>query len=403
MRILFLSTWHPYPADNGSKIRIQHLLQALAARHAVSLVSFSFGTAQGGVGPGLSGALRAAETVAVDPFVTNKAPALKRFLSAAPVVTRPIPQMQALVRRLLAEQEFDMLVVSGAVMERYAGEAPSGTLRILEEHNSLSRMMHDRYRAGQGSLARGQYWLSWRKMRRYERALYGRFDLVTLVSEQDRAYSERYVRAENARIKVVPNGVDNEANPFHGARRAGSRLIYNGALTYQANYDAVRFFLAETYPAIRAAAPETTFTVTGSTKDVDLAGLDLDQSVELTGYVDDIRPLVAGATVCVIPLREGGGTRLKILEALALGTPVVSTSKGAEGLAVADGEHLLLADDPDDFARATIRLLTDEALRRKLAQNGRRLVEETYDWRQIGLHFVDLLEGLARERGGRQA
>jgi glycosyltransferase involved in cell wall biosynthesis len=338
--------------------------------------------------------------VNTDPFVANRVPALRRFLSAAPVVTRPIPQMQALTRRLLAERQFEVVVVSGAVMEKYARQAPAGTSLALEEHNSLSRMMYERYRAGRGWPARGQYWFSWQKMRRYERALYGRFDLVTLVSEQDREYSKRIVHDQNARVRVIPNGVDCAANPFQGARRAATELIYNGALTYQANYDAVRFFLAEIYPLIRATKPETTFKVTGSTDGVPLGGLALDESVTLTGYVEDIRPEVAGAAVCVIPLKEGGGTRLKILEALALGTPVVSTSKGAEGLAVRAGEHLLIADDPGCFARETTRLLEDEALRRRLAENGRRLVEARYDWRQIGRDYTALIERLAIGRKG---
>lgn len=400
MRILFLSTWHPYPADNGSKIRIHHLLQALGARHEVCLVSFSFGTAQPGAGPLLNEALRTVDTVAVNPFEANQAPAARRFLSAAPLVARAIPQMQALCRRLLVEQEFEAVVASGAVMERYAREAPAGTFRALEEHNSLSRMMHERYQAGQGGLARWQYWFSWQKMRRYERALYGRFDLVTLVSEQDRAYSERYVHDERARVRVIPNGVDCEANAFRGASAAGSGLIYNGALTYQANCDAVRFFLAEIYPLIKSAAPEVTFKVTGSTTGVPLAGLALDDSVQLTGYVDDIRAEVVGAVVCVIPLREGGGTRLKLLEAMALGTPVVSTSKGAEGLAVVAGEHLLIADDPAQFAHATVRLLRDKALRHRLAENGRRLVENRYDWQQIGREYAALLERAATAQSG---
>ncbi|MGD8807776.1 MAG: glycosyltransferase family 4 protein, partial [Chloroflexota bacterium] len=169
---------------------------------------------------------------------------------------------------------------------------------------------------------------------------------------------------------------------------------------YQANYDAVRYFLAEIYPLIRTARPETTFKVTGSANGALLDGLALDESVKLTGFVKDIRPEVAGAAVCVIPLREGGGTRLKILEALALGTPVVSTSKGAEGLAVESGKHLLIADDPGHFARETLRLLGDAGLRRALAENGRRLVEAAYDWRRIGREYTALLERLTPGQKG---
>jgi len=122
--------------------------------------------------------------------------------------------------------------------------------------------------------------------------------------------------------------------------------------------------------------------------------------VEFTGYVQDIRPIVAGSAVCVVPLRQGGGTRLKILEAMALGTAVVSTSKGAEGLDVMDGVHLLIADDPAAFASATRSLLQDAGLRDRLVTNARRLVEERYDWREIGGRFVSLVEGtVARVKG----
>jgi len=119
---------------------------------------------------------------------------------------------------------------------------------------------------------------------------------------------------------------------------------------------------------------------------------ELGDGVRLSGYLEDIRPVVAGASVCVAPIRQGGGTRLKILEAMALGTPVVATSKGAEGLDVADGEHILIADGPAEFANRTLQLLRDPALRQRLAYNARRLVEEWYDWGPIGQRFVRLVE-----------
>jgi glycosyltransferase involved in cell wall biosynthesis len=143
--------------------------------------------------------------------------------------------------------------------------------------------------------------------------------------------------------------------------------------------------------------------ITGSTVGADLGGLNLDDSVHLTGYVPDVRIPVAEATVCVVPIRQGGGTRLKILEAMALGTPVVATSKGAEGLEVIDGEHLLLADTPQAFADATLRLLGDPALRARLVASARRLVEARYDWAQIGQRFVRLVEETVAGRREMQA
>ena len=131
----------------------------------------------------------------------------------------------------------------------------------------------------------------------------------------------------------------------------------------------------------------------------------LEKHVQLTGLVDDVRPIVRKSSVAIVPVNSGGGTRLKVLEAMALGTPVVSTSKGAEGLDMLDGEHLLIADDPQAFAAQTIRLLEDSALRERLARNARRHVEQCYDWAEIGERFTDLVEQVATHRsdGSRRA
>jgi glycosyltransferase involved in cell wall biosynthesis len=175
-------------------------------------------------------------------------------------------------------------------------------------------------------------------------------------------------------------------------------LVFNGALTYSANYDAMRYFLSEIHPRIRREESAVSLTITGSTAGVDLSALPLDRSVHLSGQVEDVRPLVAGASVCVVPIRQGGGTRLKILEAMALGTPVVATAKAAEGLAVTPEEHILIADDPAGFTAQVLRLLRDPALRQRLARDARRLVEGTYDWPAIGRQFTQLVETVARER-----
>jgi glycosyltransferase involved in cell wall biosynthesis len=159
----------------------------------------------------------------------------------------------------------------------------------------------------------------------------------------------------------------------------------------------MRFFLGEIYPQIRHHRPGVRLRITGSKQGLDLSGLPLDESVILTGFVEDIRSEIAAATAAVVPLLAGGGTRLKILEAMALGTPVVSTRKGAEGLNVVDGQHLLMADDPTSFAKQAVRLLDDPDLRRLLSIQARDLVENRYDWAQIGKQFVSSVEKV-RER-----
>jgi glycosyltransferase involved in cell wall biosynthesis len=154
----------------------------------------------------------------------------------------------------------------------------------------------------------------------------------------------------------------------------------------------MHYFLDEIYPLIRAQEPEVSLAITGSTSGVDLAGLPLGAGAETVGFVEDVRPLVAGAWAVVAPIRQGGGTRLKILEAMALGTPVVATSKAAEGLSVTSGRDILIADGPDAFAACVVQLLRDAALREYLAGNARQLVELEYDWQAIGQRFVDLIE-----------
>ncbi len=194
------------------------------------------------------------------------------------------------------------------------------------------------------------------------------------------------------KLGVVPNGafIDKDWQ-YPGSPHEGE-LIFNGALTYHANFDAMEYFLKDIFPRVRKEMPQVSLKITGTTKGVPLDSLPEYDNVEFTGFLDDIKPLMANSWACVVPLRIGGGTRLKILEAMSLGTPVISTVKGAEGLDVVHGEHLLIANDAEQFSRQTIQLLTDESLRQKLSLQARRLVEEKYDWQCIQQHFCELVE-----------
>lgn len=260
----------------------------------------------------------------------------------------------------------------------------------------MSRWARERYDRASGITQRVRCWVSWRKSRWYEGRMYPRFDLVTMVSEVDRQSTLSSVGADRVVVAVVPNGVDCDHNHPGLAERKSNMLVYNGALTYSANYDAMQWFLAAVYPQIKKRVPDVSLAITGSTKGADLAGLMLDDSVRLTGYLDDVRLPVAAATVCVVPIREGGGTRLKILEAMALGTPVVATPKGAEGLNVVNGEHCLIASSPEAFAAQTVSLLRRADLRERFAASARSLVEREFSWEQIGRQFVGLIEEAAR-------
>jgi len=396
MKILFLSTWYPYPPDNGSKIRAYYLLRALAAQHEVVAVAFRPPT-----GEGLSTAaphLNESRAIAVpdDPFRHVNAPQWVKYLSPYPLAFRASPAMKTAVANQAASL-WDAVVAVQMPVAQYALQVKARA-RVIDVDTALTFQMHERYLAQARPVPRASAWVSWQKARRYESRMLRRFQAATVVSPAEAIPLQALVEAARCQVKVVPNGVDCSQNRPGLAAARPATLVYNGALTYSANYDAMRWFLREIYPRIRALVPGVSLTITGSTRGVDLAGLALDDTVRLTGFVDDVRVPVAEASVCVVPIRLGGGTRLKILEALALGTPVVATSKGAEGLDVLAGEHLLLADAPEAFARRTVELLGNPALRHALAANGRRLVAERYDWAAIGQRFVDLIEATVKEK-----
>jgi glycosyltransferase involved in cell wall biosynthesis len=389
VKILFLSPWFPTPPVNGSKIRLFHLLSALCGRHEVSLVSF---VREGEVIdiPTIASLCAEVRTVPFREFHPEGWRARLGYLSRDPrsVVDTYNPEIERLVRNLTGG--IDCIVANQMVTASYSLQN-SNIPCVLDELELATGW--DAWQKASG-LARLRHWLTWQKTRRYVRRLLPRFKAVTVVSEVEKAIVGE-VAPEFKRLRVVPNGVDTEYNRPGLAIAEADRLVYSGALTYSANYDAVKFFLEEIFPLIRNEQPHACVEITGSAQGVNLEGLRLNDQARLTGYIEDIRPVVSGAWACVVPLRKGGGTRLKILEAMALGTPVVATSKGAEGLDVSPGENILIADEPEAFAHQVVRLIRSAELRNTLAVNGRQLVEQRYSWAQIGEEFRMLVEETA--------
>jgi glycosyltransferase involved in cell wall biosynthesis len=394
MRILFLSTWFPYPPDNGSKIRVYHLLQALACSHSVTLAAFR------PVNGKMSEQIVSSDCrisicpVAVDPFRYVNIPQMLKFASPIPAACWPSRSMQRTTSRLAKLVQWDAVVAFQSPVARYALQLP-GVPRVLDVDTAYSYQMHERNLRQRHLVARLRTWVSCQKAQQYEAGLFRRFGACTVASPIELDFVKAMMGTSECRVELSPNGVDCRYDSPNLAHAVPDTLIFNGALTYSANYDAMHYFLAEIHPLIRQQEPAVSLTITGSTSGVNLSGLQLDESTRLSDYVDDIRPLVAAAWVCVVPIHQGGGTRLKILEAMALGTPVVTTSKGAEGLNVTSNHDILIADEPGEFATQVIRLLRDSALRERLATNGRRLVEQHYDWSNIGRRFVDLVEDVA--------
>ena len=399
MRILVLSTWFPYPPDNGAKIRIYHLLRELAKRHHITLLTFMPTAAERCYIPALQAFCTDVQVLQRDPFQRDRLKALMGFFSPRPrsVVSTYSKAMELSLHSLLTQDTYDMLIASQMGTAPYVAAIPSVPKVFDDVETSVIR---DAYLSAPPGSARIRRWLTWIKFQRCIRSLTVQFDACTVASEQERANLQR-IAPFCRDLAVIPNGVDLDWCSPGIAEPRPNTLVFNGSLTFSANYDAMRYFLSEIFPRIRAEFPEVTLKITGSTARVALDALPLDENVTLTGYVEDIRPVVAGSWACVVPLRIGGGTRLKILEAMALGTPVVATSKGAEGLDVTPGQNILIADDPARFAAQTLHLLRDANLRQQLAQNGRKLVEEKYSWTKIGQKLNDVLESVVQARRSR--
>ncbi|GAB4197482.1 MAG: glycosyltransferase family 4 protein [Roseiflexaceae bacterium] len=388
MKILFLSAWCPLPADNGSKLRIAQLLRGLAANHTVDLLAFapqppdaaSLATMQAFCGE--------VELLPETPFAGRATGRLAGLLSTKPrsVVANHSPAMEAAVRRR-AGRGYDLVIASQLHMAPYALLLPA-TPRVLEEVELA--IIHEQFAAAPSARARLRYGLTWWKTRSYVAGLLRQFQGATVVSERERELL-RPLAPAGLPLAVVPNGVDVAACAGDYGPPEPDVLIYPGAISYHANHEAVAFFAAEVLPRIRAQRPAARLRVTGRASPAEIASLPAGPGLEFTGYLEDVRPAVARAWAEVVPLRTGGGTRLKVLEALALGTPLVSTSKGVEGLGLEPEREVLLADTPASFAAQTLVLLTNPALRAVLSAQGRRAAAR-FDWGHSVAALGELVE-----------
>lgn len=388
MEILLVSSWFPFPPDNGSRIRAHNLVKTLAAKHDITLLSFVDDDFVPAHANALREICRKVVTTPRIPYRADGIGARAAFLSPQPrfVVDTYSPAMQRLIDEQLARGKFDLLFssqLSAAIYVRGNRQLPT----IFDELEL--GIFHDAYVNARGA----QRWrraLTWGKMARYVRRRAGRFDAVTVVSEREKELATQ-IGVPSKRLAILPNAIDFVRYQGMMASPEPNTLIYTGALTYGANLDAMRYFVREILPLVCATVPKVRLTITGRANQVAINELSVDNAVLFTGYVDDVRPYIAASQVCIVPLRLGGGTRLKILEAMALGTPVVATSKGMEGLDLTVGQDVLIGDTPQEFAAHVIALLRKPEMGKLLADNARAHVQRHYDWGQLGTQLDKLV------------
>lgn len=391
MNVLYLSSWFPLPPDNGSRQRAYYILRGLARTHQVTLVALIDAEQTAEPTGTLEQWCARVVTLPRRVFQPMRLHALTSFFRTQPrFLADTFDPHAAKIIAECANEPCDVIVAGELSMAVYAAQL-NHRAKIFDDVEV--GIFADAYENARG-LARWRKKLTWMKFARYLKALARQFHALTVVSDIERARAAGLGIAPQ-RLTVIPNGVECEPDDTWPRAFRPFTLIYNGALTYSANYDAMRYFVREILPRVRAVEPRVHLEITGRAPQFAINELSQDNVVSFTGYVQNVRRQVQTSAVCVVPLREGGGTRLKILEAMAVGTPVVATRKGAEGLDLAPNQHFLLADSPDAFARATLQLVRDHELRVRLTRAAHARVCAEYDWRFIQARLERLVQQVA--------
>jgi sugar transferase (PEP-CTERM/EpsH1 system associated) len=391
MRVLLVSPFFPYPPSSGGRIRIFQLMRGLARHHEVTvLTGFNHDEERGLVA---ELATHCASVVAVPIIETPRSVGMHAagLLSRTPYyrTVNTSAAFRAEFQAILARQRVDVVQIE-MLHAAHLAVGLRGPMTVLDMHNVESvnarRLVHHlRPSVGQVLMLTDAL-----KLPRYERRIVTAYTHCLAVSDVDAAELRRL--APRARISVIPNGVDPDEFAPSDAAPEPDRLAFTASFTYAPNVDAMTFFCREILPRIRTAVPTVQLSIVGQHPGPEVQALGRLPGVEVTGRVPDVRPYLARAAVVVVPLRMGSGTRLKILEAMAMEKPVVSTPLGAEGLAVHAGHDIELAQDPETFAARTVALLRDPARRARLGAEARSTVLARYAWSSI----VDRLDTLYR-------
>ena len=372
MKILFLSEGLPaFPCFDGFKLIPYNLIRYLSANHEIYLRAFCSGDAE-----------RARSDVAqycadMDCVTLDLAQLKTGLLGRIRSQYSWNDEMAAQIQDLLSANTFDVIHVEGANMGQYVYRL-EGIPKIICPHDSPSANSWQKMLSSQGPGEKFRNFIRYRKNCWVERNIYSQFNHCVVVSEKDKAAIQRH--APNLDITVMTNGVDLEYYGYRPYSGPDHKIVFTGSMSYAPNVDAALFFYREIFPLVRQAVPDARFYIVGASPSAEIARLKDDPSVVVTGKVADIREYITGAAVYACPMRYGTGIKNKVLESMALGTPLVATSCSIAGVPAVDVENILLADSAPDFARQVTALLQDRDQRARLAQNARAVVETHFNW-----------------------
>ncbi len=399
MRLLIIYPYVPYPVNRGTYHRVFNLARELGRRHEVDLFCLDENAAA--TTAGHAAEFGFCRRVHFHRFVHPPWPRLfpQRLLDPLPTTVTHWrqPDIQPALDAFAAGQDYDLIHFCDLVLWPYASALPAAAPRIMdrsrvdllfqqEELTHLTLSGRDRF------LRRENLW----KLRRLEKRVAGELRATVVCGPDDKTFLRREVSAQ-AEIFVLANGVDPavfDHSAFAPRPAPEPTVLFCGAMDYTPNVDGLKWFFSEADPALRRRLPQRRILIVGKNPTPEVQAYDKIEGVTVTGEVPDVRPYYQRSWAQMVPLRIGGGTRLKIVESLAIGCPVVSTTIGAQGLDLDHEEHLLLADTGADFATNVHRILIDAILRRQLADQGRQRTLERYTWSALGGQLSDYYTSL---------
>lgn len=395
MRILFLTPRLPYPPVKGDKSIPFHRIKYLSQRHEIILLSFIESEEKLRYLPHLDTYCSRVETVLLPPY-RSYLNVLRGILSDIPLQVSYYSSaiMRERLEVILSQEEFDLV---HAVLLRSAKYLMGNRSlpKVVDLIDALSLNMERRYQAERG-VKRVLFKEEWRRVRKFEREVCRNFDKAVVVSHVDR----KAIGEEN--VQVVPLGVDSAVFKPPSKKPEPNVVIFTGNLGYFPNIEAVSYFAEDILPLVAQRIPEVRFLVVGANPSPQITRLDKHPNILVTGTVDSVADHLRKASVAVCPMKSGSGMQFKLLEAMACGVPVVATSVALEGIEVAPGEHVLLADSDEAFAAHVVTLLKDAETRVALARSARRLVERRYSWELSGAQLEHIYrEVVARWRSTR--
>jgi len=404
MKILWVKAGKLLPVDTGGKIRSFNILRHLAGEHEVTLLSYYGGRHDPNYEAAIAERLPGAQTIytaAPEGAVAQSLDYILRLPSPAPYAVRKFthPAVRQQVAPRLSDGSLDVAVCDFLSASLNFPEHPAAPV-ILFQHNVETMLWRRMAHTEKSAVRKLSYSIEARKMSRYETRALKRFQHVIAVSDHDR--DAMLTLSPGCPITVVPTGVDTEQYQVVPSASANPPLIvFTGSMDWEPNIDAVEYFGREIWQVVLAAYPDARFQIVGRSPHPRVQRL-ASASIEVTGTVPSVTEYLRSATVVIVPLRIGGGTRLKIFEAMAMAKAIVSTSIGAEGLDVAPGRDLLIADNSASFAASILQLLHDPVLRRRCEQNAAALAAR-YDWSQIARRFAEVLHDAAAAFRTRQS